>query len=565
MPDLAARRLTPFAQWWLLGTVMLLMGGIIVSVLYVRHGAIEAAESARLAARARVVDENLAHQLLATNVALDSIRRDATLLKPQGDGREFLIRRLKTMSDVMPGVRTLLILDHEGTVIAGNREELIGRNFHEREYFRAARRSADPAILHVSPPFTTVLGVFVINLTKVIPGKRGEFAGIVTATLDPDYFSTLLASVLDGPDMWSSLAHGDGRILLMVPARPGTEGADIAKAGSFFTRHGESGQAASVMTGIVAATGDEVMMAQRTIKPAGLGMDRDFRVAVARDLPSVFAGWRRDALAGSGLFGILVLTSTVGLLLLQRRQRAYDQLAADRDIERRRAENEMVQRAKELQALNAALQTVREEERERFARELHDDLGHLLTVLKMDLEWLTSRLPAQTERITAKLDSVGLLVNQVVDSVRRIMDASRPGTLDQLGLLPALREYVAKFVAHTGIHCELTTGTPQLELDKKVGIEIFRIVQEALDDIHLHAQASHVSIDLQRSADALMLVISDDGIGLPEAAEGEMKLLGVLGVRERVTMLNGGFSMTSREGRGVRIEMVIPVKGPYRH
>jgi len=553
---MTVRRLSRSAQWLLLGAGLLLLGGVIAWMLYADYRAIESRERERLASHAKVIDENLGRQLLATSLALDSIRRSLALLMPQRDGQPTLNRRLKSMSETMPGVRTLLIVDAGGSVIAADREELVGQNFREREYFQTARRSSDAAALHVSPPFRTVLGVFAINLVKVIPGKRGEFAGIVAATLDPDYFSTLLTSVLDGPDMWSSLAHGDGKLLVMIPPRPGTEGADLAKPGSFYTRHSASGESATVMTGIVHATGQEVMMAQRIIKPAGLAMDKDLRVAVARDLSSIFAGWRRAVMLYGGLFGILCLTSTLALTLLQRQHRAYDQLAAARESERKLLEEALARRAAELAALYAALQTVREEERERFARELHDDLGHLLTALKMDLEWLAFRLPAQSDRVAAKLESTGLLINQIVDSVRRIMDDLRPVLLDQLGLTAALQNYVTKFVARTGIHCDLSADDQPL--GDKLGIQIFRIVQEALNNIHMHARASRVSISLQRGGDAVMLAIEDNGAGLPEAPAEEGKGFGVLGMRERVHILNGHFSMTSEEGRGTRIEVTIP-------
>ena len=327
---------SPFTQWLLLAIALLIVGGVIGWNLYADHNFIDTGERDRLAHQARVIDENLGQQLLATSLVLDSIRNDlpAVGAKKVGDAR--LNRRLKTLSDAMPGVRTLIALDAEGTVIASNREELLDRNFREREYFRIVRQSRDPVRLHVSQPYRTVLGVFAMNLVKMLVDDRGEFAGIVTATLDPEYFNILLDSVRYAPDMWVSLAHGDGKLFLTVPARPGTDGADLGAPGSFFTRHRDSGQKASVMTGIVYVTGEERMMAQRVIEPANLLMDKPLVVAVARDLPSIFAPWREHAYEQGGLWLLLGLATSLGLFFHQKRQRYFDRVAALYEAEQRR-------------------------------------------------------------------------------------------------------------------------------------------------------------------------------------------------------------------------------------
>ena len=327
---------SPFTQWLLLAVALLIVGGVIGWNLYADHDFIDAGERDRLAHQARVIDENLGQQLLATSLALDSIRGDLPMVKAEKDGTARLNHRLQTLSDAMPGVRTLLVLDAEGTVTASNREELLGRNFRTREYFQIVRQSRDPVRLYVSQPYRTVLGVFAMNLVKMLVDDRGEFAGIVTATLDPEYFNILLDSVRYAPDMWASLAHGDGKLFVTVPARPGTDGADLGAPGSFFTRHRDSGQKASVMTGIVYVTGEERMMAQRVIKPANLAMDKPLVVAVTRDLPSIFAPWREHAYEQGGLWVLLVLATSLGLYFNQKRQRHFDHVAALYEAEQQR-------------------------------------------------------------------------------------------------------------------------------------------------------------------------------------------------------------------------------------
>ena len=332
---------SPLVQWLLLAFALLVLGGVIGMDLYSEHKSIDAREREQLSAQARVVDENLARELHATNLVLDSIRSDLPGLKARRDGNDQIIHRLQAMAQAMPEMRTLIILDSAGTVTASNREGLIGQNYSAREYFKIARQSNDPAILHVAQPFTTGLGVFAIAFVKVIRDARGAFDGVVTATVDPGYFSILLDSVRYAPDMWVSLAHGDGKLFLMVPPRPGTEGTDLAKPGSFRNRHLATGEKASVMTGFVQATGEERMLAQRIIKPANVPMDKALAVAVARDLSSIFGVWREEALVRGGLFGVLTLVSALGLYFSRRRQSIYDRLAAAQEAERRRVEGEL--------------------------------------------------------------------------------------------------------------------------------------------------------------------------------------------------------------------------------
>ncbi len=307
-------------QWALFGIVVLMLGGALSWYLYSVHASIDMQERKRLSVQAKVVDDNLSAQLTATSRALDSIRQDWLFLSAQKDGKSLINRRLQTLTQIMSGIRTLVVQSADGTVIASNREQLIGENYFKLERFQTILHSANPSTLFVSPPFKTPLGVYAMSLGKAILNDRGEFAGVVLAILDPEYFTTLLGSVRYAPDMWTSLAHADGKLFMFAPARPGTEGMDLAQPGSFYSRHRDSGQVATVMTGVVYATGEERMMAQRTIRPASLQMDKPLLLAVGRDLSSIFSGWRRDALARAGVFGMLVLMAALSLNVYLRRQ-----------------------------------------------------------------------------------------------------------------------------------------------------------------------------------------------------------------------------------------------------
>ena len=331
----------PRAQWLFLLAALLIIGGMIGLNLYDERNDLDTLERERLAAQARIIGENIGRQLQAINLVLHSIRGDVATLQGQKDGRTLLNRRLRALSGAMPGVRTLGILDVGGTITASNREELIGRNFRERDYFQGVRASRDPALLHVSPPFSTILGVFGMNLSKVVLTEGEQFAGVVTATLDPEYFKMLLESIRYAPQVWSYLAHGNGKLFLMVPTQPGVDVIGFDKPGGFRNRHLASGRKDTVMTGYFHAEGEEHMVAQRTIKPDYLPLDAGLEVAVARDLPGIFAIWKRDAYVWVGLFSLLALASILGLFFYQQRYLAYKTLIEAQEAERRRAQVEL--------------------------------------------------------------------------------------------------------------------------------------------------------------------------------------------------------------------------------
>lgn len=316
------------AQWAWLVLGLLLVGGGLAFNLYLEHGRAAAREQDRLSTQARVITENLEHQLASANLALESIRRELPEWKGSS-GKQAGIRYLRAITSVVTGIRTMNVMDEKGKVIASNRPELIGRDLSYRDYFQAVKQRPDADTLYVSPPFETVLGAYAIVISRMIPGSRGEFAGIITATLDPEYFKTLMMSVQYAPDMWVSVAHGDGLLFLMMPERGNVQGMNIAQPGSFFTRHRESGKTAEVLTGTVYATREVRMMALRTIHPASLRMDKELVVAVSRDLDAVFRPWRNYAQVQTGLFWLIAVVSTMGLFFHQRRQRKLELQAAE--------------------------------------------------------------------------------------------------------------------------------------------------------------------------------------------------------------------------------------------
>ncbi len=325
-------------QWLLAVGTLALLGMAIAYELSLDRRKTESLEYDRLLVQARVIDENLSHQLIATHTTLQRILDDLPYWRADGSYKPVANLMLSTIEGAMPEIRTLVIIDAKGIVRASNRRELIGRDLSEREYVQTVRRHHDPATLYLSPPYTTVLNAFAMNLSRMIPGRKGEFSGILVATLDPDYFKTLLASVQYAPDMWVAIAHGDGIQFQMIPDRPGQSGKNLAQPGSFFTRHRESGRTESIMTGTVYATGEDRVMAIRTIQPPDAHIDKPLVVAVGRDIRAVFAEWRMNAILYSVVFMVIVVVTVLSLRLYQISVRRADEKTRESEQALQRSE-----------------------------------------------------------------------------------------------------------------------------------------------------------------------------------------------------------------------------------
>ncbi len=323
-------------QWLLHALSMAALGGVIGYQLYVEHVRIDVNERELLMNHARMIAKNLSVELEATYQALLGVRADSAYWMQAGGG-DRASNRLKTLADAMPGVRTITVLNREGTIVTSNRTELVGQNFARRPYFETARRLADPDAVIVSPPFTTSLGIYTMNLAMMIPGADRQFSGIVSATLEPEYFTTVLGSALYAPDMWSAIVHGDGVQFLTVPERPDQRGKNLALPGTFFTRHRQSGQTETLFKGTVYATGQYRMLAQITIRPPTVPMNSPLVAAISRDVAAAYADWEQDAMNQTALYCLLLLVSTVGLFFFQRRQRIFDRAVTEARLQAERA------------------------------------------------------------------------------------------------------------------------------------------------------------------------------------------------------------------------------------
>ncbi len=315
---------------WLL--VLFVLTIVAASMLFLlardREQAIER-EGSRLRSQASAIDKNIGQQLVAMNAALEGVRNDMAALSAQ----RAVALRLKALSAVMPGVRTMLVMDSSGVILAANRDDLVGRDMRERSYFQIPKANPRLDTLYVSEPFTTLQNVFSLNVVKIWTDTNGQFAGIISATLDPAFFAVVLSSALYAPDMRVALAHQGGKILLGVPENRATAGMNLAVPGSMFSRHVESGKSENLFSGTVRATGDVRQMAIRSIAPQLAGMDKPLVLAVSREIGAILAPWRATALLYAQMYGLLALLLVAGVWLFQRNQTELHNLSVARDKE----------------------------------------------------------------------------------------------------------------------------------------------------------------------------------------------------------------------------------------
>jgi len=232
--------------------------------------------------------------------------------------------------------------------------------------------------------------------------------------------------------------------------------------------------------------------------------------------------------------------------------------AVFRDLaERRRAERELMATNRQLQELSAALQKVREDERARISRELHDELGQLLTGMRMEVSWLGGRLSPEQPVLVNKVGAIKGMIDQTIVSVRRISSELRPLVLDDLGFAAAAGWYVDQFATRTGLLVTLELPDADPHQDEAVATALFRILQESLTNVARHAQASKVEVSLAVLGDDWVLSVGDNGVGFVRDVV-KMGGIGLVGMRERANILGGRFSVASVPGEGTVVKVVIP-------
>jgi PAS domain S-box-containing protein len=322
--DLTRRNRRELA-WW--GVVAVLVVSWLVASRVQRLQDIEATEADRLQVQVRAISQNLERQLDGVAAALRGLRADL----PEWQGRDLPRRaaqRMQALRAAMPGVRTMALVDAQGVRVADSRPQDWSDAPAVTAWLQRLSMKPDSSVLYVSPPFLTLQGERAVTLAVVLMGADQSFDGAIVATLDGDYFRTLLESVLYAPDMTARIVHADLSVLVATPAE--AHDARIAeRVADVFGRHLSSGQPANVLRAR-SAYGGERLAALRTLDLPRLGMDQPLLLGVGRSLRALRLPWRQQTeIIAAAAFGAL-LASGLGLLALQRRRSERETAAAER-------------------------------------------------------------------------------------------------------------------------------------------------------------------------------------------------------------------------------------------
>jgi signal transduction histidine kinase/ligand-binding sensor domain-containing protein len=233
--------------------------------------------------------------------------------------------------------------------------------------------------------------------------------------------------------------------------------------------------------------------------------------------------------------------------------------------ERKRSEARIRESREELRALASRLESVREEERTQLSREIHDELGQLMTGLKMDLAWIRKRVPEQRDEISTtmhdRIQQMNSLLDQSIQTVRKIAGQLRPALLDELGLVAAMEWQAKEWESRTGISCHYDALTDEPQLRRDQATELFRIFQELLTNVARHARASEVTVVIYQSDHELCLEVRDNGRGIREEEINRPFSLGILGMKERAARTGGSIVFAGDPGKGTNVRVMIPIGG----
>jgi len=272
---------------------------------------------------------------------------------------------------------------------------------------------------------------------------------------------------------------------------------------------------------------------------------------------TIRVGWRGELLnkRKDGIIFPVYLSTTI---LNDKENKPYGLIGVATDItERKRSEEEIKEAKKQLEELYKRLNDIREDERARISREIHDELGQSLTALKMDLNW-TKDLIGNNITVRGKINGMLDLVSSTIKKVQNISADLRPGILDDLGLNSAIEWYCEEFEKRYGIICHL-----ELEdipgINSKIQLTLFRILQEGLTNISRHSQAKNVTIQISLSLDEIYLKISDDGIGISDEKIRSIKSLGLIGIKERLREFKGTLGINTSPNKGTSLVIYVPL------
>lgn len=488
--------------------------------------------------------------------------------------------RLKRSARTLPDPGSLWLLDARGNLVMDSTQFPSQRvNFSEREYFVPQR---DKNIKSYIGPIVKgkVTGKYSFTISHRIDGRKDKFLGILVAAIDADSFTSFLHTINLGKDSVVAAFRTDGALIFRQPMEEGHLGKTYRHLELFNLSFKD------FPSGIYATDNwmDETKRFVAYRKIGGLPLI----VATSVPIDSILQEWRirlRYYIAiAIAIFFVLAGLSWFVYKTVSReekekarainninrslqleitvRERIEEQLKSAHDDLELRVEQrtrELNTANEQLRALSARLLSIREEERTRISREIHDELGQALTGLKMDLSWLVKKPPADGQSLADKVKPMTDLINNTIRTVRKISTELRPGVLDDLGLEAAIEWLVEDFKNRAQIECVSFSHLNGAIIGSDLSTALFRVLQEALTNVMRHAGATRVTISLRNDDGLIILDVEDDGKGITERDVNDPRSLGLLGIKERALLFGGNAHIEGSAGKGTILVIKVPL------
>lgn len=258
---------------------------------------------------------------------------------------------------------------------------------------------------------------------------------------------------------------------------------------------------------------------------------------------------------------VFILYNATMIALYHKSREAHRINVLKKEVEERKtAEARVRDSRRQLRQLASHMQSVQENERAAIAKDIHDELGQILTALHFELSFISKNMPPEDEFFDDKSKAVSALVTDAIETVQRISSELHPRVLDDLGLVAAIESYVREYRERTGIECKLIFDPEEIDEDKELDIAIYRAVQESLTNVARHADATKVSVCLCKSNDILELEIIDNGKGITEEEVCSRTSFGLLGIKERFIPFGAKVTVEGIEGEGTTVMITVPVR-----
>lgn len=306
------------SEWMVFVAVSLLLALLLAYNQYTSHQATLAQEKSQLIRSAAASDYVIGQQLERISITLDKIR---LMLAPdweeKGGSNKLLGERLELLSTAMPSIQAITLVNTRGEAIASSKPQVVGQSFAYRDYFHVPKDNPQEEVLYVSPPFEGIYGDWLIAFSKAVLDEQGQFSGVAFILLNAEEYKESLSSLRPTLETWAALVHGDGIVFAWEPESVALTGQNLAKPGSLFTQHRDSGRAVSFFSGTVIANKEASLLAVRTLSPVNLAMNKPLVLGVALNTTQLYQGLLRTSIQIAAIYIFLNFAAAIALYLSQ--------------------------------------------------------------------------------------------------------------------------------------------------------------------------------------------------------------------------------------------------------